>query len=218
VFLAVSRHRRVPRRFRGRDVYWWLERMGRFEQSNDALPGRRPPPHTAVTGVGGGHDIDLRALAAAGAHVLGSLLDVRGSRIVLAGNANQILDEADAAYLSFVAAARAFAAAIEEPLTEDDALVPTGTPVPEITQLDLEREHVTSVVWATGYDYAYDWLHADVLGPKHRPVQRRGMTAVPGLFFLGLHWMHTFKSGLLSGVGADTHYIAEKLDEPDRAP
>jgi putative flavoprotein involved in K+ transport len=49
--------------------------------------------------------------------------------------------------------------------------------------------------------------------PAGRPVQQRGVTSAPGLFFLGLHWMHTFKSGLLSGVGADAEYIADKLDD-----
>ena len=54
VFLSESRHRRVPRRFRGKDVYWWLDRMGRFAQTIDSFPGRRWPPSTVVTGVSGG--------------------------------------------------------------------------------------------------------------------------------------------------------------------
>jgi putative flavoprotein involved in K+ transport len=211
VFLAISPHRRIPRRFRGRDVYWWLDRMGRFEQTVDTLPGRRWPPHTAVTGVNGGYDIDLRSLVRAGARVVGSVVGIRDSRIVLADNANQILDDADAAYLSFVEAARAFAPSIEEPLSDDDAVVPTGTPVLEAHEIDIDRERITSVIWATGYEYDYDWLNLDVIGADRRPVQRRGVTSVPGLFFLGLHWMHTFKSGLLSGVGADAQFIADRL-------
>ena len=213
VFLAASRHRRIPRRFRGRDVYWWLERMGRFEQTIDAFPGRWWPPHTAVTGVNGGHDIDLRNLAGAGAHVVGSVIGVSGTRIVLAGNANQILDEADAAYRSFIEAARAFASSIEESLGDDDAVLPSGTPVPEVDEIDIHLERIGSVIWATGYHYDYDWLHVDVIDADSRPVQRKGVTSVPGLFFLGLHWMHTFKSGLLSGVGTDAQFIADKLDQ-----
>lgn len=124
VFLAVSPHRRVPRRFRGRDVYWWLDRLGRFEQTIDTFPGRQWPPHTAVTGVNGGHDIDLRKLAGAGARVVGSVRGIRGSQMMLASNANQILDDADAAYLSFIQAARSLAASLDEPLADDDGVVP----------------------------------------------------------------------------------------------
>jgi putative flavoprotein involved in K+ transport len=161
--------------------------------------------------VNGGHDIDLRALAGVGAHVVGSVLGVRGGRVVLARNANQILDEADASYLSFIEAARAFAPSIEESLGDDDAVLPTGTPVSEVDAIDIDREGITSVIWATGYQFDYDWLHLDVIDAGHRPVQRRGVTSVPGVFFLGLHWMHTFKSGLLSGVGSDAEFIADLL-------
>jgi putative flavoprotein involved in K+ transport len=213
VFLAVSRHRRIPRRFRGRDAYWWLDRMGRFEQTVDVLPGRRWPPHTAVTGVNGGYDIDVRKLAGAGAHVIGRVLGASGSRLVIAGDANRILDEADAAYLEFIDAARAFAPSIDEWLGDDDAVTPDNTAVPEVSEIDITGVGITSVIWATGYQYDYRWLHVDVLDQDGRPLQQRGATAAPGLFFLGLHWMHTFKSGLLSGVGADAAYIADSLDD-----
>ena len=78
-------------------------------------------------------------------------------------------------------------------------------------RLDLRAEKITSVVWATGYEYDYGWMHAPVLDDRSRPVQNRGITAVPGLYFLGLHWMHTFRSGLLSGVGADAEFLADRM-------
>ena len=55
----------------------------------------------------------------------------------------------------------------------------------------------------------YGWLQAPVLDSLRRPLQQRGVTQVPGLYFLGLHWMHTFKSGLFSGVGRDAEHLAE---------
>ena len=66
VYLSVSRHRRAPRRFRGKDVYWWLEKMGRFAQTIDSFPGRQWPPSVVVTGVNGGYDVNVRHLAADG--------------------------------------------------------------------------------------------------------------------------------------------------------
>jgi putative flavoprotein involved in K+ transport len=214
VFLSVSRHRRVPRRFRGKDVYWWLERMGRFAQTIDGFPGRQWPPSTVVTGVSGGYDVDVRGLAAEGVRVLGRVVAASDVALTVASNANDVLDEADASFAGFVAAAREFAGANPElELAEEEDTVPASLPtaVSEIDSLDLRRENVAAIIWATGYDYDYRWLHAPVLDARGRPLQRRGVSPVPGLYFLGLHWMHTFKSGLFSGVGADAEYLAERM-------
>jgi len=214
VFLSVSRHRRIPRRLCGKDVYWWLEEMGRFDQTIDSFPERRWPPHTAVTGVNGGYDINVRQMAVDGIQVLERVVGAFDGRFAIASDANQILDQADAAYTDFLDTARQFAA--EHPDldigNEEPAESPVAPPrVPEIESLDLRRQNVTSIVWATGYEYAYDWLRLPVFDSEGRPIQQRGVTAVPGLYFLGLHWMHTFKSGLLAGVGRDADYIADQI-------
>jgi putative flavoprotein involved in K+ transport len=214
VFLSVSRHRRVPRRFRGRDVYWWLDRMGRFAQTIDSFPGRQWPPSTVVTGVSGGYDVNVRQMAADGIRVLGRVVGASDDALAVATNANEILDEADAAFAGFLAAAREFAAANPDPGFAEEE--PTGSAslpatVVEVESLDLRRENVVAIIWATGYDYDYGWLQVPVLDAQHRPLQQRGVTQVPGLYFLGLHWMHTFKSGLFSGVGSDAEYLAEHM-------
>jgi len=216
VFLALSRHRRVPRRFRGHDVYWWLDRMGRFATTIDSFPGRQWPPGIVVTGVGGGYDVNVRQMAADGVHVLGRVLDASEGKLAIAANANEILDEADATFTSFVDATREFAAAhpdLELPEEEcDQSALPVST-VSEVETLDLRRENVAAIIWATGYDYDYGWLKAAVLDAYGRPLQQRGISPVPGLYFLGLHWMHTIKSGLLSGVGDDAEYLAQHIDQ-----
>ena len=215
VFLSVSRHRRVPRRFRGRDVYWWLERMGRFAQMIDSFPGRQGPPSTVVTGVSGGYDVNVRQMAADGIRVLGRIVGASDDVLTVARNANEILNEADAAFAGFLAAAREFAAANPDmDLADEEPNESTVLPatVAEVEYLDLRRENIAAIVWATGYDYDYDWLQAPVLDAQGLPLQRRGITQVPGLHFLGLHWMHTFKSGLFSGVGSDAEYLAEHID------
>ena len=215
VYLSVSRHRRVPRQFRGKDVYWWLDRMGRFAQTIDSLPGRQWPPSTVVTGVSGGYDVNVRKMAGDGIRVLGRAIGVSDGTLAVARNANEVLEEADAAFAGFLAAAREFAATnpdlelSEEEPTRSEALPAS---VAEVEHLDLHREKVAAIVWATGYDYDYGWLRAPVLDAQGRPLQQRGVTEAPGLYFLGLHWMHTFKSGLLAGVGSDADYLAEHMD------
>jgi len=215
VFLSVSRHRRVPRRFRGKDVTWWLDRMGRFAQTIDSFPGRQWPPSVVVTGVNGGYDVNVRQMAADGVRVLGRVLGASDGRLMVARNANEVLDEADAAFAGFVAAARELATTNPDwDLAEEETTGSAARPatIAEIDSLDLRRENIAAIVWATGYDYDYDWLQAPVLDVQGRPLQQRGVTPVPGLYFLGLHWMHTFKSGLFSGVGSDAEYLADRMD------
>jgi putative flavoprotein involved in K+ transport len=215
VFLSVSRHRRVPRRFRGKDVYWWLDRMGRFAQTIDSFPGRQWPPSTVVTGVSGGYDVNVRQMAADGVRVLGRVIGASDGTLAVASNANEVLDEADAAFAGFVAAAHEFAVANPDVgLAEEEPTGSTALPatVAELESLDLRRENVTAIVWATGYDCDFGWLRVPVLDAQGRPLQQRGVTRVPGLYFLGLHWMHTFKSGLFAGVGSDAEYLAEHMD------
>jgi putative flavoprotein involved in K+ transport len=200
---------------RGKDVYWWLDRMGRFDQTIDSFPDRRWPPHTAVTGINGGYDINVRQMAADGIHVVGRVIGGSDGRFDIASDANHVLDEADAAYAGFLDSARQFVA--DNPdleVDDEESTEPTFAParVAEIESLDLRRENVTAIVWATGYEYAYDWLHLPVLDAEGRPIQERGVTTVPGMYFLGLHWMHTFKSGLLSGVGRDAEHLADQMN------
>jgi putative flavoprotein involved in K+ transport len=214
VFLSVSRHKRVPRRFRGKDVYWWLERMGRFAQTIDSFPGRRWPPSTVVTGVSGGYDVNVRQMAADGIHVPGRVVAASDGALTVAPNANTILDEADTAFAGFLAAAREFAAANPDlGLAEEHLTGPVDLPATaaEVESLDLRCENVGAIVWATGYGYDYGWLRVPVLDAQGRPLQQRGITQVPGLYFLGLHWMHTFKAGLFSGVGSDAEHLAEHI-------
>ena len=67
------------------------------------------------------------------------------------------------------------------------------------------------MIWATGYSFDYDWLHAPCLDARGEPVQHRGVADVEGLYFLGLHWMHTFKSGTFLGIGEDADHVADHL-------
>jgi putative flavoprotein involved in K+ transport len=215
VFLSVSRHRRVPRRFRGKDVYWWLEQLGRFDQTIDTFPDRRWPPSTVITGVNGGYDVDVRRMAADGVLVVGRVVGATERTLALAANANAILDEADQAYASFLAAAHEFVtkAKLQEELADESQADPPPLPaaLAERDSLDLDQENITTILWATGYAYDYGWVKLPVFDDRGRPVQNRGVTRVPGLYFLGLHWMHTFKSGLCSGVGNDAEYLAEHM-------
>src|SRR5262245_39520521 len=95
VFLAISRHSRAPRRYRGKDVIWWYEKLGRFDVNIDTFPGRRYPPTSIMTGVNGGYDLDPRRLGSAGVSLLGRVLGINDGTLALADDAEQLLAAAD---------------------------------------------------------------------------------------------------------------------------
>ncbi len=211
VHLSVSRHRRIPRRYRGRDVFWWLERMGWLDRTRADWPEGRMPPSLVVTGVGGGHDVDVRRLQADGAVLVGRLLQVDGSLARFADDAGALLDAADAAYAGFVAAAEEHAESQGLALPSHDAEQLPAAPVPAVPELDLATERIASVVWCTGYRLDLGWISVPVVDQRGEAVQQRGVTPFPGLYLVGLHWMHTFKSGTFLGVGEDAAYLADRI-------
>jgi putative flavoprotein involved in K+ transport len=209
-YLCVSRHRRVPRRFLGRDVFTWLVEIGLMDRTRADWVDGRMPPTVLVTGVDGGHDLDLRDLQTRGATLLGTLRGVGGDLVHLADDAEDILAAADAMCAETVQAigAHAVAAGFDVPAPGARPLDP---PRPHPTTLSLRAAGIASVIWSTGYSFDYDWVHAPCLDASGQPLQQRGVSAVPGLYFLGLHWMHTFKSGTFLGIGEDAAHVTDHL-------
>jgi putative flavoprotein involved in K+ transport len=209
-YLCLSRHRRVPRRHLGRDVFGWLVELGLMDRTRADWVDGRMPPTVLVTGAGGGHDVDVRMLGEQGVVLLGSLRGIQGSTLHLGDDAEAILAAADAMCEDVVRAIdeRARASGIAVPDRSDE--VRPG-PVPPRLVLDVHEAGIGSVVWATGYDFDYGWLRAACLDERGEPVQQRGVAELPGLYFLGLHWMHTFTSGTFMGIGDDAAYVADHL-------
>jgi putative flavoprotein involved in K+ transport len=69
--------------------------------------------------------------------------------------------------------------------------------------VNLRDRGVDTVVWATGCRREYPWLHIPVLDAKGEIIHWGGITARPGLYVLGLHFMRRRNSAFLDGVGAD---------------
>jgi putative flavoprotein involved in K+ transport len=215
VFFAISRHSRVPRRYRGRDVIWWYESLGRFDVPIDTFPGRRYPPSVILTGVDGGYDLAPRHLGSAGATLLGRVLGISDGTLALAEDATEMLAAADKSYAGFIEAADVLAAtpAMRSELHEKDC--PSALPplhVGSMRTLNLREQNIGSIIWASGYGYSFDWVKLPVVDTNGTPVQQRGVTSCRGVYFLGLHWMHTFRSAVLAFVGRDAAYIADQIE------
>src|SRR6266446_1218161 len=219
VYLSTSSCGRAPRRYRGKDSTWWLSRLGFFDRTLDQLPSPTAKfacnPH--VSGNHGGRDINLRQFARQGMILLGHVQAAQGKQMILAPDLEENLTKADA-----------FAAQITQGIDEyikrtgmDVAanntireVPPTGalTAKPILT-LDLQSAGINTIIWATGYKLDFGWMHLPVFDQTGYPVHQRGVTAYPGLYFLGLHWLYKTKSALLYGVGEDAAFIASAIAE-----
>jgi len=150
--------------------------------------------------------------------VVGRTVGAGDGHVTFDASANDLLNEADKSYADFLSLARTLAAnGGDEKLADDDFDSTAGLPteIESVESVNLAREQIRTVIWATGYTYDYDWVRVPVFDSRGRPVQQRGVSDRPGLYFLGLHWMHTFKSGLFSGVGADAEHLAEHMTTSD---
>ena len=213
-FLSVGRHRRVPRRYRGHDVFWWRRELGELDRTvDDTPPGLRPPP-PLVTGANGGYEVDLRRSATRGLQLCGHLSGIADGMLAWADDLQESLSAGDGHYRAFVSEVDAYVAqtGLDAPqeLDVDDLLgnrTRTASPA-SASRLNLRAEHVGAVIWASGYTLDFSWIEIPVFDAAGMPQQRRGAAQIPGLYFLGLHWLHKAKSSFLCGVGEDAEHIA----------
>jgi putative flavoprotein involved in K+ transport len=210
VYLSVGRHRRMPRRYRGRDLIWWLSALGL-----DQTPVERRGPDTTlplITGAYGGHTIDFREFAQQGVTLLGRLMSGGHGIVNFASDLADSLARGDAAYSAFLDLVDAHVARNSMDLPADPAahtVVPDSSCLAEpMRQLDLRAAGIGAVIWATGYKFDFDWIDLPVLNAEGAPVHRGGLTSIPGLYFLGLPWLSKMNSSFLSGVGEDAARLA----------
>lgn len=213
VFFAIGRHRRVPRRYRGHDVFWWRRTLGHLDQKAEDTPREHRLPPPLVTGIGGGHDVDLRRYARDGMTLLGHVREIRDGRVALADDLAENLAAGDRTFDEFISAVDSYLGGrdIEGPKVHGSnsaAIVPK-----HLDSIDMRASDIRSVIWATGYDLDFGWIDLPIFDARGEPAHRRGVSTAPGIYFLGLAWMYKVKSSFLYGVGEDAEYLAERICE-----
>jgi putative flavoprotein involved in K+ transport len=212
VHLAVGGHKALPRRYRGRDAFWWMERMGMLTRTVESLPRRRPGLRTPNSVLAGGvEDLDLHRLARAGVALHGRLTAVAGAVVRFADDLAENTRAADLNAERFRALIDEYVARVGLAVPEEDPPVRQPWTQSGGGELDLRAADIGAVIWATGFRRDFSWVQAQVFDAAGEPVQRRGVTAADGLYFLGLRWMHTRASSFLSGVGSDAEYLADQI-------
>lgn len=219
VFLATSRVGRLPRRYRGRDIMVWLLECGFLDVRREEvirLAGRIPPRGV----LGSLHTISLQALSAQGIVLLGRLTGVEdGAGLSFADDLEANARFADEAsdnikrhiddYIS--------RAGIDAPASEPDPAetVAMRQPNPAIASLDLARSGITTVVWCTGFKGDFSWMRLPgALDAAGQPVHEDGVAALPGLYFAGLDFASTRKSGIILAIGEEAPRLVEHIAGP----
>lgn len=214
VHLALGSAPRVARFYRGRDCVAWLHDMGVYDvpvqQQSGGLTKRESTNHY-VTGRDGGRDIDLRRFAIEGMGLFGRLIGSDDGVLRFAPTLERSLDAADAVAESIKNDIDAYIerCGIDAPL--EVRYDPVWRPEAEPETLDLERAGIRSIIWSIGYSADFRWVHAGVFDGAGHPTHHRGVTAVEGLHFLGLPWLHTWGSGRFAGIARDAGHLADQL-------
>ena len=217
VHLAVGPAPRSPRKYRGRDATDWLYDAGHYA----VTIAQHPDPIKALTqtnhymsGRDGGKEIDLRRWhVECGVELYGSLANMDGSRVEFLPDLGKNLDDADASYVRIREQIDAYieTSGIEAP--PEAPFEKVWVPESETTQIDATELGITSVIWAIGFRANYGWLEADVFDQRGKPVFNRGVSAVPGLYFIGLGWLNTWGSGRFLGIEEDSAYLASAIEK-----
>lgn len=214
VYLCVGSAGRAPRRYRGRDVFDWLKQAGFFDRTVDKLPSPKAKfsgnPH--LSGRDGGHTINLHQFVRAGVQLLGRITSGENETVALAGDLHESLAKVDKFEADVVKIIDDFIAknGIDLP-AESLPDLRDGYSVEIVRELDLAAKGINTIIWAQGYSFDFSLVKLPVTDSDGYPIQQRGVTNYPGLYFVGMPWLSKYKSGLLVGVGEDAAYIAAHI-------
>jgi putative flavoprotein involved in K+ transport len=219
VVISVGRHSRLPRRYRGHDIQWWLHRTGILDQTIDQMRDARSARQAPSLQLSGRrHRVDLEALAARGVMLAGRLVAADGWSVAFADDLPATTGAAQAKMERLLRSIEAFIApGVDEQPDPMRSVEDQADPLPAFTapagpaHLDLRRVGIKTVIWATGYRPAYPWLRVPVLDRHGEIDHHRGVTRVPGLYVLGLRFLHRRNSSFVDGVGSDARFVAAHL-------
>ncbi len=205
VTLAVGEHVRVPRRYRGHDILWWMDAVGildeRWDEMDDLVRARNLP---SLQLVGAARTLDLNALQAAGVRLVGRFAGVRDGVAQFSGSLTNVCALADLKLGRLLDTIDARAGG------RGERLEPTAvrrTPL----GIDLRSGEIRSVVWATGVRPDFSWLDIPVFNHRGRLLHDGGVTCWPGLYVLGLPMLRRRRSTYIDGARADADDLAAHL-------
>jgi putative flavoprotein involved in K+ transport len=218
VTLSVGEHVRLPRTYRGKDVLWWMDASGvwnqRYDEVDDLTRARRLPS-PQLTGTPERTTLDLNALTSIGVELVGRWAAVREGRALFSGGLRNVFSLADLKMRrlldTFDDWAKTHGRDAEVEPRAPGASAPTRVPASTRSQLDLRSGEIRAIVWATGFRPDYGWLHVPALDAKGQLRHEGGTADSPGLYALGLPVLRRRKSTFICGTEDDAREVTDHL-------
>ena len=216
VTLSVGEHVRLPRTYRGRDVLWWMDASGLWDQRYDEvedLTRARRLPSPQLVGSPERTTLDLNALAAMGVELVGRWAAVRDGRALFSGGLRNVFSLADLKMERLLDTFDEWARTEGYEVEADppERFAPTRVPESARLQVDLRSGEIRAIVWATGFRPDYRWLHVPVADAKGQLRHDGGVVDNPGLYALGLPVLRRRRSTFICGIEDDAREVVEQL-------
>jgi putative flavoprotein involved in K+ transport len=213
VTISVSEHIRLPRSYRGCDIYLWLDRIGQLDERWDEVEDLERARRHASVQVVGSHDrreVDLHSLQGNGVQLVGRLMAIRGSTALCSGGLGSLVANAD---LKGARLLRRIDEWVDEHEMADLVGAPSEPSPTVLSQVptELDLRGFAAVIWATGFRPSYHWLDPRALGRGGRVDHEGGVAGMPGLYLLGLPFLRRRRSNLLAGLGLDAAELGQHL-------
>lgn len=214
VTLSVGEHVRMPRTYRGRDVLWWMDATGLWDERHDQvddLDRARRLPSPQLVGTPDRATLDLNALSDLGVSLVGRLAAVRDGQALFSGGLRNVFALADLKLQRLLDGYDAWAWGRELDVDAPERPEPTRVPATSRLRLDLASGEIRTVLWATGYRPDYSWLDVPVVDAKGRLRHDGGVLESPGLYALGLPVLRRRKSTFIHGIEDDAREVVDHL-------
>ena len=217
VTLATGEHVRMPRLYRGRDIFWWMEGAGvldqRYDEVDDLVRARNVPSPQLV-GTPQRVTLDLNTLLERGVRIVGRLGGIADGVAQFSGSLANLCKLADLKLNRLLDTFDAWADTIglDGEVGPPHRFAPTTAAASPTLSLDLRRGEIGTVVWACGYRPDYSWLHLPVLDRRGRVIHDGGVVSgAPGVYLLGTPFLRRRRSSFISGADHDSADLADHL-------
>jgi putative flavoprotein involved in K+ transport len=216
VTLSVGEHVRLPRTYRGRDVLWWMDASGiwdqRYDEVDDITRARRLPSPQLV-GTPQRTTLDINALTAMGVELVGRWAAVRDGRALFSGGLRNMFSLADLKMERLLDTFDEWArtSGRDAEVGPPERFLPTNVPESARLQLDLGSGEIRTILWATGFRPDYSWLEVPVVDTKGQLRHQGGVVDSPGLYALGLPVLRRRRSTFICGIEDDAREVIDHL-------
>ena len=217
VTVAVGEHVRMPRTYRGKDILWWMDRTGlhdeRYDEVDDIVRARRVPAPQLV-GTPDRSTLDLNALTEQGVRLAGRLVGFADGKAQFSGSLRNKCNLADLKLGRLLDTIDEWVAGqgLDGELEPPHRFAPTRVEKSPPLGLDLARERIATIIWATGYEADHSWLDVPVFDHRGRLRHDGGVVkGAPGLYRIGLNFLRRRKSSFIHGAGDDARDLVDHL-------